>query len=307
MSSKKDLTLLLIGKTGMGKSATGNSLLRREKFDISSNLNSCTKLVERGEKKGKDFTLTIFDTRGLFDADTDKNEDTVTTVKHMEWLMTECPKVDAFLLVLKSGTFSQEDAEVIEQLKTIFGPNFIKDYCYLVLTHGDNYEGTIPFNEYCAKSTGKFKELYNECDKRIFLITNKGGYEQNSPRVTQGENLIAKVQAWRANKNPYTDEKEFEGAALARKQLAFDADKANITKELRKAIDELKEEMTTYENNNTKPSTDFKNKLYLLRNDIKQSDPDPDTKNLQLFLEETNKLIRKADSLPKESSNCTIQ
>ncbi|XP_059170594.1 GTPase IMAP family member 5-like [Physella acuta] len=259
MSSKKDLKIVLIGRTGYGKSATGNSILGREKFDVSSSLYSCTKLVENGEKKGKEFTHTILDTRGLFNADYDSNKDTVITVKHMEELMKECPKVDALLLVLRPDIFTKEDATIIEQLKTIFGSGVFKEHCYLVMTHGDNYEGTISFKEFCETSTGKFKELYKECDKRIFLITNWGGYEKNSPRVTQAETLIARVQAWRANKNPYTAEKEFKSAALARKQLAFDADKKSIEKKFMETINNLTIEMEQYENNNTKPSTDFKN------------------------------------------------
>ena len=62
----KPKNLLLLGKTGVGKSLLGNVLLDKEKFKVSNNTRSCTKIFSEVEEN-EDRKIRIMDGRGFLD------------------------------------------------------------------------------------------------------------------------------------------------------------------------------------------------------------------------------------------------
>lgn len=66
MELKNEVRLLLVGRTGIGKSSVGNSILKREVFRRCVSSLSVTQECKRGEtiKNGK--KITVVDTPGLF-------------------------------------------------------------------------------------------------------------------------------------------------------------------------------------------------------------------------------------------------
>lgn len=73
----EEINVVLVGKTGVGKSATGNEILKRDAFASHVSMYSLTKftLVRRMQfKEFKGLTINIMDTPGVFDTDDDKDE-----------------------------------------------------------------------------------------------------------------------------------------------------------------------------------------------------------------------------------------
>ena len=154
LPSGKELTVVLLGKTGNGKSATGNRIIGRHHFQSSPDASSVTKECRYGSRTGER-TINVIDTPGVLDTSAVQHVKRVNILKGkvfqsdhrkaQDLILREVYKVfgmapqgfDAIVLVVKYGArFTKEDEQALDLLQTFLG-NESKEYMILILTWGD--------------------------------------------------------------------------------------------------------------------------------------------------------------------------
>lgn len=223
MNQKSEIDLLLIGKTGNGKSAVGNSILDRRVFESSGATTSVAKTIDYEVSEVNGRVIKVVDTPGVCDTNSDKKAGDKLVMDALESAIATNPKgCHAMLLVVKyGGRFSGEEQAGIKYLKTLFGESFVKDYGILVVTGGDTYEFDnqrhgIPFEKWCRQQTGAFRELYEECDQRAVLFNNISA--DKSVKANQARQLIALIDQLKSRGKRHTNQ-AFERARESRAKI----------------------------------------------------------------------------------------
>ncbi|CAF1466636.1 unnamed protein product [Rotaria sordida] len=175
-SSLKELRIVLIGKTGHGKSSTGNSLLHSSTaFCALESGSSITRKCEVGKVSYTDNNaqlraLTVVDTPGFFDTDPNYTNDVIKKQIASQIFEMTTPGVHAFLIVVSSTIrFSPEEKATIDFIRNIFGDKAAQ-YCIVVLTGVDRLQQKSP--EEFVNTAPALKEFIQICGNRLFAMNN---------------------------------------------------------------------------------------------------------------------------------------
>uniref|UniRef100_A0AAY3ZWU2 AIG1-type G domain-containing protein n=1 Tax=Denticeps clupeoides TaxID=299321 RepID=A0AAY3ZWU2_9TELE len=208
MNGPTEFRIVLLGKTGDGRSSAGNTILGGTFFEVNSSPESSTHgcVIRRNTTRGR--KVTVIDTPGFFDTHLSDEE----LVPEVARCISACsPGPHAFVIVLRAGRYTEQEMDVVSRISESFGEDAFR-HALILFTYGDDaIDERVPTIQRFVEDSDGLQKLVQKCGGRVHVVDNmdwnesQHEYRSNSVQVEKLLSTIEMIVRWNGGRC-YTNE-----------------------------------------------------------------------------------------------------
>ncbi|XP_071002128.1 trichohyalin-like isoform X2 [Oncorhynchus clarkii lewisi] len=197
-SSQSELRVVLLGRSGSGKSAAGNIILGREEFVSRPDITTAvTQDCQKSRALVAGRRVAVVDTPDWFHSE---HPPDVVRSQLSSCVALSAPGPHAFILCVPVDQPAQAELQALGALEKVFGPGAVRTHTLVLFTHSDRLKesgkvGVEGVEKYISSQRRDLLELVKRCGDRYHVMERGSGGEEEEERKRRsvGE-LLEKVE-----------------------------------------------------------------------------------------------------------------